>query len=514
MDNLRAEVILKDEELVSRDQEVENNTEAIRNLQQENESLKLSVAQLGQELRTSRASLKPNEQSSLPKIDEAVLVDRSGVSRDKTDQFSSSLIPHTPKPSLSKEAKDVILEELKLNGFPKLSQSAFYWAAVNGKVGPFQIGGYYSTFFQDEISKLNFLQAASSNGHVDVVNYLLTYPAFGRFNTESKTYGANGLTTLQLASEKGHNAVVKALIAAGAHVNAPAAGWKGRTALQAAAECGHFDVVKTLIDAGADVNASRAAFSAKLSAKLYFTSREHVRELLKYRPSDYRQHGVSALQAAVVGGHADIVRQLLIKGASTPNAEALRFATSNGDEEVVKILLESEGDWTQDYSVLRSAVSQGSRAIVQILLKKGFPVEESGLFIRSVEIGDIEILKMLIDSRLTKHSVSYLGCTALQEAAKRGNLPMIDALYGKARVCRGDDTPTALDEAIRTGNFVILEFLLAYVSEIEGRQQDCSKAYKNALISARAHSDKAKRADSLRILENSDFGKNKGRKIE
>ena len=88
MDSLRAEVTLKDEALASLDREVENNIEAIRNLQQENESLKLSVTQLCQELQTSRASLKPNENNSLPEIDVAVLVDRSGVSEIKSTSLA------------------------------------------------------------------------------------------------------------------------------------------------------------------------------------------------------------------------------------------------------------------------------------------------------------------------------------------------------------------------------------------------------------------------------------------
>ena len=308
--------------------------------------------------------------------------------------------------------------------------------------------------------------------------------------------------------------MVKALIAAGARVNAPAAGWKGRTALQAAAECGHINIVETLVDAGADVNAPPASFSAKLGAKLYVTWPGYVQEFLQYRVSDYRQQGMSALQATAAGGHANIVRMLLEKGASTPDAAALRSATRNCHEEVAKILLESEGDWTQDLSVISSAISQGNRAIVKLSLETWFPVSEGHLFWMSVKIGDIEILKALIDSRLTRGNVSYLGSSALREAASREDLLMIEALLdAKTRVCNRD-TPTALDEAIRTGNYLILERLLTSASDIDRRYRDCSKAYKSALNSASLHPDKAKGAGSLLILENSNFGKNKGHKIE
>ena len=511
LDGLRTEVVLKDEALTSLDRTVGSNVQEIRNLQQENESLKTSLHQLNQDLEALKANLRSKEPINLPGNDEVVLLNQRGASDNCTTQPSSSPSHTTQDQELSKEEKDSALEELKSNGFPWLSESAFYWAAINGKVRPFQIGGY-SASFTDSKTKMNYLQAASARGHVEVVKYLLSnrgkYPS--QFEKDAKTHEINGLTALQLASEKGHNNVVKELIAAGADVNAPAAGWKGRTALQAAAGGGHIDVIETLIDTGADVNALRATFSAKLDAKLYFTWPEHVREIVKNREYEDRRKGVSALQAAAVGGHTNVAKKLLKEGASTPDAAALTSATRNGDLELVEILLESEGDWTQDLSALESAVKRSHLELLNTLLKSGFPVTKPWLFTLSVQRGNVEILKALIDARLVEGSVSFLGSAALKEAAAREDLQMIDVLLaGRARVCVRDDTPTALDVAIRTGNVTILRRLLTSVSNIDLQRQECSKAYKSALKSATLHPNGAALKS---VLENSELGKSKGRR--
>ena len=208
---------------------------------------------------------------------------------------------------------------------------------------------------------MKYLHAASARGHVEVVKYLQInrgkYPS--QFEKDAKTHEINSLTVLQLASEKGHNNVVKGLIAAGADFNTPAAGWKGRTALLAAAGGGHIDVIETFIETGVDVNAPRATFSAKLGAKLYFTQPKHIREIVKNHGYEDQRKDVLALQAATAGGYTNVVKKLL-KGVATPGTAALRSATRNGDLELVEILLEIKGHWTQDLSVLESAVEKSN----------------------------------------------------------------------------------------------------------------------------------------------------------
>src|SRR5207245_330280 len=72
----------------------------------------------------------------------------------------------------------------------------------------------------------------------------------------SATKGVEGQTALMLAARGGHAAVVDALLAAKADVNAKTK--NGITALIKAAEGGHAQVVKTLLAAGADANAKQS----------------------------------------------------------------------------------------------------------------------------------------------------------------------------------------------------------------------------------------------------------------
>ena len=77
---------------------------------------------------------------------------------------------------------------------------------------------------------------------------------------------SDGRTALSVASGEGHSAVVDALIAANADVNARAKYYDGQTALHFASGKGHSAVVDTLIAAKADVNARTKYYNAVLFA--------------------------------------------------------------------------------------------------------------------------------------------------------------------------------------------------------------------------------------------------------
>ena len=84
---------------------------------------------------------------------------------------------------------------------------------------------------------------AAREGHEAVVSALLSAGA------DKNAVRQNGAAPLYIAAENGHEAVVSALLAAGADKNA--AMHDGRTPLFAAAEKGHVAVVSALLAAGA-----------------------------------------------------------------------------------------------------------------------------------------------------------------------------------------------------------------------------------------------------------------------
>jgi uncharacterized protein len=105
------------------------------------------------------------------------------------------------------------------------------------------------------------LMAASSNGHVDIVELLLEKGA-------KVDYGTGEGTALKVACLGGHVDVVDRLLAAGADVNI--ADWQGFTPLMNAAEVGHLGIVDRLILFGADVNAlNEEGYSALMFARIF-----------------------------------------------------------------------------------------------------------------------------------------------------------------------------------------------------------------------------------------------------
>lgn len=99
-----------------------------------------------------------------------------------------------------------------------------------------------------------------------------------------KKNSADGFSPLGLACFFGHEALVDALLAAGADVNAAAANAFKVAPLHSACAVSHIGIVRKLLDAGADVNAKQ-------------------------------MRGVTALHSAAHNGRTDIAELLLAHGA-------------------------------------------------------------------------------------------------------------------------------------------------------------------------------------------------------
>lgn len=198
----------------------------------------------------------------------------------------------------------------------------------------------------------------------------------------------HGMTALQGAILNDRSFFI-GILAAGADVNAPAAGGKrgGRTALQQAAELGRLDYVSVLLDAHADVNAPPAA-----------------------------SYGVTALQAACEEGHIEIIKLLLEKGASVnePGAQrhghsspALFCAVKANNIRLAELLLAkgaSVNGILDGQSALQVAVMHGRDEMINLLLRFGADIHTSSdldatdVLWSAVENGNMEIVQNLISS--------------------------------------------------------------------------------------------------------------------
>jgi ankyrin repeat protein len=127
----------------------------------------------------------------------------------------------------------------------------------------------------------------------------------------------------------------------------------GATALMWAANGGHAEVVKLLLEKGADVNVKRIG------------------------------DGITALAVAAQNGHTELVNLLLEKGAevnakSSTGVTALILASQNGHTDVVKSLLAAKADINakasvegKDYTPLSVAKEMGRIQIIELLEKAG-----------------------------------------------------------------------------------------------------------------------------------------------
>ena len=176
---------------------------------------------------------------------------------------------------------------------------------------------------------------AAQNGHEAMVRALIEAGA--------DVGVAAPVTPLIIAAQNGHEAVVRALIEAGADVNKV---WGNDvTPLLVAAQQGHEAVVRALIEAGADVNKAR-------------------------------DDGVTPLCIAAQDGHEAVVRALIEAGADVNKARddsvtPLYIAAENGHEAVVRALIEAGADVNKatnnGWTPLAIATQEGHTAVVQIL---------------------------------------------------------------------------------------------------------------------------------------------------
>ena len=143
------------------------------------------------------------------------------------------------------------------------------------------------------------------------------------------------------------------------------------TSLMFAATGGHLEVVRVLLDRGADVN---EALSAALSA-----GRIKVAKLLKDRGADLN---LVPLTLLTLLGDVEVVQSRINQGANIDETDnrgcsPLIVAAKWGYLEIVKLLLDNGADvnawaWdTMEQTALMEASDQGHVELVKFLLQKG-----------------------------------------------------------------------------------------------------------------------------------------------
>jgi hypothetical protein len=111
------------------------------------------------------------------------------------------------------------------------------------------------------------------------------------------------------AAQSGERSTIKAMIKAGADVNAQGAA--GKTALLKAAENGELDCLRVLIAAGADVNATDNRGTNSLVFAARSGSLDCIKALISAGLDVKNTNGYTALMLAADNGHADCAKAIV-----------------------------------------------------------------------------------------------------------------------------------------------------------------------------------------------------------
>ena len=246
-------------------------------------------------------------------------------------------------------------------------------------------------------------------------------------------------TALMHAASEGHTEILKLLLAKGAEVNAQT---DEGTALMMAVRGGNPEIVKLLLDAGAELNIKhRLGDSALIMSAgrsipemnpppgqpLPVPSAE-IMGLLLAKGADTNFIGQWGHTALMEANTAAKVKLLLARGAALNATDdegetALIHAVERGEVEVVEALLQAGAHATirdrKGETALMHALSKSRVDAARLLLLRGKVGDlnaqnENGetLLMRAVNIGDVELVRALLDGGADVSRSDVLGNSA------------------------------------------------------------------------------------------------------
>jgi ankyrin repeat protein len=294
------------------------------------------------------------------------------------------------------------------------------------------------------------LFAAAALGQLDQVTALLA-------TEPSRVNARHGwqFAPLHWAALWGHAAVVKALLARGAAIEARDL-LRGRTALHWAAWGGHAGVAELLLSLG-----------------------------IGHQDAD--NDGQTALHLAAARGHAPVAALLLDSGAEVHarnswSGTPLHAAAHGGQAEVARLLLargaslEARDKWYR--TPLHAAAWHGRAVMVHLLLANGADLAATNQCYgtplhMAAERGHSDVVALLLDHGAAINSPSDWGRTPLHVAARGGHADTVRLLLSRgAEVnARNKWQATPLHWAAEGGYGEVVDVLLDHGAEVEVREE-------------------------------------------
>jgi len=317
---------------------------------------------------------------------------------------------------------------------------------------------------------------AARNGDLALCQLLLDHGAKDYFQMK-----ANPGSALHAAAQSGRLDIVKALLQSEQvrHANSHEAGCRGliRPASSGiaasqfyAARHGHVDVLRELLSYGITKDemlryAARAGDNA-----LVFETLDQGATLDD--PGSTCDHP-RALQAAALGGHVALVRELLARGADanlmSDYSTAVSAAITGGNIEIVKILIDAGADVNPSYPyALGTAISGGRKDIVELLVKHGSDMHRALRdAIASADSATFHLLLKLgadIHRRDPDDKTSMLGAAAWGGSMAITQYLLDNGLRDQLNPEPGETTP--LMEAVHTRRQDVVNLLLVSGADV------------------------------------------------
>ncbi len=356
------------------------------------------------------------------------------------------LLEHGAKPFFRNEINDTALDAASWGGFLDIVKLLH----KNGAVVDGQIKEGYSP-----------LTRAVSGGHIDIVNYLIDNGA----NPNIKT--PRGETLLDIAKAKKHsdiiallekanvstapnliNAVInsnikeaKRALQEGIKINTPAN--LGLTPLMLASAIGNIEMVKLLLENKADPNIFDKGGYSFITAKHKDTN--ITKEILEqYIGKENTKDGVtystnSALRIASAEGHEEIVKLLLDKGAEVNAQNSAGFVALDAVGEntaIAKMLIEKGAKVNNQsysgYTPLIAASQNGYIEVINLLLDNGaylnIVAQNQTALSVAVYNGQTEAVKLLLSKEIDKNYLKENLSKLIETAEKKGYTEIVALL--------------------------------------------------------------------------------------
>ncbi|XP_064391932.1 uncharacterized protein LOC135339650 isoform X3 [Halichondria panicea] len=302
------------------------------------------------------------------------------------------------------------------------------------------------------------LHIASDNGHDEVVRVLLAAKA--TVNTQDRS----NWTALHIASINGHDEVVRVLLAGKATVNTQNK-W-GRSPLLAASSNGHLKCVELLINAGANVDIQDELGQSPLWAASFYGHLKCVELLIDAGANVDMQEedGGTMLHIASHYGHSEVVECLVERAHCDTNARnktgltPLHTACYNGHKEVVEYLVERAHCDTNarnktGLTPLHTACYNGHKEVVEYLVERAH-CDTSVTDARgrtpldfAIQQGHTETIEYLLNQSLRAPSATPSQSTDYQYPLVDQELQeLLDKLQTPANIQVSECTPLTQDE--------------------------------------------------------------------